>query len=257
MLLERKRWCSAPAQQGYIKNAYTMETFILVDQTTYFPQEVRDNIERNAMNLIKPGMIVHVMGFSTYSDKHYTSHTLTERVSRELNDGETYNLSVKGVEQYKKCIQAKQPFLRAKVLESIRGLYREKNEVVLRSDILWALQNISKNAIAPSPHGAKIVLIASDLLENSSFGTFYAGGTLRKIDPDAEMAKVKKERLLGGFGNSFVFVIGAGLVEEGKGAHRDHRTLSSLRGFWEEYFKESNGKLVSMGMPVLERMIGE
>ena len=257
-LMAKEEMVRCPDASGLnIKDPYGIEVFVLIDQTTFFSDEIRQNIERNLLALIRPGTVVHIIAFSTYSSTHHTSLVMTERISRALSEKETYNLAVKGVKQYDRCISAKEGFLKKKALDALNGIYRKKGEDVSRSDILWAFHNISKNAIASSVYKTKIALIASDMLENSSLTSFYSGGAMRKINPEQELKKVKNDHLLGDFGNSFIFVIGTGVVESDKGVYRDYKTMGALRSFWESYFSESNGKLVAMGMPILERTIGE
>ncbi|MBE0496917.1 MAG: hypothetical protein IBX45_10930 [Campylobacterales bacterium] len=240
-----------------INTPYTMEVFILVDETTYFTQPVRENIARNVSALIKQGAVINIIGFSTYTSTHHTSLKLTERISRPLRENELYNLRVKGVGEYEKCINTKQEFLKQKALAVLEGMYRPKEQEVAKSDILWSFQNISQNAIKPSPFSTKVVLIVSDLLENSSVTSFYKKGDLRKIESENELRRVEAEKLFGAFEGSFIFVIGAGAVDVGKSAYRDHHTLQALRNFWETYFERSGGTLIAMGMPILERVIGE
>ena len=103
--------------------------------------------------------------------------------------------------------------------------------------------------------GERIVLVVSDMLENSSISSFYQRQAVRLISPQAELAKVEKESLFGDFGGVRVHVFGAGLVSEGAGpkdgVYRDPRTMQALERFWAEYFARSGAVLEQFGKPEL------
>jgi hypothetical protein len=102
----------------------------------------------------------------------------------------------------------------------------------------------------------KVVLIVSDMLENSSVSSFYAnkGQSVNRIDPVKEMKTAEENRLFGDFNGAKVYVIGAGLLPEdskkGK-SYRDPKTMQALSVFWKSYFDKSNAQLVELGQPAL------
>jgi len=123
------------------------------------------------------------------------------------------------------------------------------NKKLPHSDIVKSLNDISEHIIKPSSARKKVVLIVSDMIEHSSITTFYSKGSIKKINTDSEMAKVKKSGYMADFDASSVYVIGAGMV--GKNSYRDSKTLKSLTDFWTSYFNSSNAKLKAIGTPML------
>lgn len=101
----------------------------------------------------------------------------------------------------------------------------------------------------------KIVLLVSDMLENSSVTSFYANQAVRQINADKELKLVADNQLYGDFGGARVYVIGAGLLAEDakhpKGIYRSTQTMQALSKFWTGYFQKSNAELVEFGQPAL------
>jgi hypothetical protein len=127
-----------------------------------------------------------------------------------------------------------------------------------KSDILAALKDIS-DKVRASPASDKVVLLASDMLENSSVSSFYSHNAVRRIDPKAEMMKATAAGLIGDFGGARVYVIGAGLLAgdaKVKNAYRDPQTMSALKEFWTLYFQKSNASIGEFGAPALLGAVG-
>ena len=103
------------------------------------------------------------------------------------------------------------------------------------------------------------MLLASDMLENSSVSSFYLHNAVRRIDPQVEMKNATAAGLIGDFGGARVYVIGAGLLggdAKVKNAYRDTQTVSALKEFWTLYFQKSNASIGEFGAPALLGPVG-
>ena len=122
---------------------------------------------------------------------------------------------------------------------------------------MYALQDFGQNVISQVEAKEKIVILASDMLENSTITSFYAKGATRLIQSEAELNKVEKSNLLSNFDNSKIYVIGTGLIssKDNNKTYRDPKILASLKDFWTKYFVKSSGNLVEMGQPALKNDI--
>jgi len=67
-----------------------------------------------------------------------------------------------------------------------------------KSDVLASLAEVSR-LVKNSTTQKRIVLIVSDMLENSTISSFYANNNARRIDPAKEMNIASKEKMLGDF----------------------------------------------------------
>lgn len=120
--------------------------------------------------------------------------------------------------------------------------FKEEKQSSNKSEILYTLRKISKKAVKRSKAKQKIVVLLSDMLENSNYTSFY-GKNLKNLNIDHHLNIMKKNRLFGDFDNADIIVIGAGLVD--KEQYRDGQDMDKLEVLWEEYFKKSNGNLVT------------
>jgi len=111
-----------------------------------------------------------------------------------------------------------------------------------KSEILYTLRKISKKAVKRSRTKQKIIVVLSDMLENSNYTSFY-GEKLKNLDIDKHIKIISKNRLFGDFDGADIIVIGAGIVD--KEDYRDGKDLDRLEALWEEYFEKSKGNLVT------------
>lgn len=135
--------------------------------------------------------------------------------------------------------------------KSIEGSFGTND--IAKSDILYALKDFAKSVIAPLNAKRKIVILASDMLENSAITSFYANNAVRQIDSNKELSIVAKNDLFGDFGGAEVFIIGAGISS--KKSYVNPKMLASLTNFWQEYFAKSNATLKNIGTPALKSAI--
>lgn len=156
-----------------------------------------------------------------------------------------------------KCLKDQQQFVSNQIVQSIKKSFLKPDDNIAKSDILYALKDFGENVIAKTEAKEKIVILASDMLENSTITSFYAKGVTRLLQPDVELNKIQKENLFSNFDNSKIYVIGTGLIvsKENNKTYRDPKILGSLKDFWTKYFTKSNGNLVEMGQPALKNDI--
>ena len=156
--------------------------------------------------------------------------------------------------KFDQCM-ALQPRLAGQLVGSaMKAAFGGSSSDIAKSDIFANLKDISsKVRRSQSPH--KVVLLASDMLENSSITSFYASQAVRQINADKELKLVADNQLYGDFGGARVYVIGAGLLAEDAkhptGIYRSTQTMQALARFWAGYFQKSKAELVEFGQPAL------
>lgn len=106
-------------------------------------------------------------------------------------------------------------FCEKNVKSGIESGFLKKGEDIAKSDIFYALKDFA-SGIKDYEAKRKIVILASDMLENSAITSFYGKNAVRGIDSVKELAKVEKEGLITDFGETEVYVIGVGLTANQK-----------------------------------------
>jgi hypothetical protein len=141
---------------------------------------------------------------------------------------------------------------------ALRTSFEGTSGEIAKSDVLASLKDIS-GKVKQSQASEKVVLLVSDMLENSSVSSFYASQSVRRIDPEKEIKLATDSQLVGDFGDARVYVIGAGLLSDeakkNKAAYRDPKTMQALATFWKSYFEKSKAQLIEFGQPALLNQI--
>lgn len=225
--------------------------FVIIDQTTPFSPALRQTVADQIAPLLKPGTDVMIYQFSAYMGGRYTQKVLGARMNAPIDATSRNAISKSALDRFDKCMAFQDSEIRKFAGTALRDAFGASSSSIGKSDVVASLRDVSEQ-VKKSSASRKLVLIASDMLENSAVSSFYTNGTVRKIDPAAELLRIESNKLLGDFGHADLFVIGAGLIEESvekKTAYRDPKTMQALQNFWRQYFEKSNGRLVEFGAP--------
>jgi len=225
------------------------ELFILVDQTTPLDKNMMIYTYKNMIKFIKNGYAVTIVSFSANAKGKYTDVPYSGSLEALLPDNAKYEIAKKKLRKYQACMNGQYKYAKKKATKALVRTLKGANKKLPHSDILKSLDDIAEHIIKPSKAKEKVVLLVSDMMEHSSITSFYAKGSLRRIDTKKEMAKLQKSGYTADFDGARVYVIGAGMV--GKNSYRDSKTLKALTSFWETYFKASNARLQAIGTPML------
>jgi len=225
------------------------ELFILVDQTTPIDKNMMVYTYKNMMKFIRNGYAVTIASFSSNARGKYTDVAYSGKLEALLPDSAKRDIAKKQLRKYEGCMNGQYKYARKRATKALVQVLKGANKKLPHSDIIKSLADISKHIIVPSSAKKKVVLIVSDMIEHSSITTFYSKGSLRKIQSETEMAKVKKSGYTADFDHADIYVIGAGMV--GKSSYRDSKTLKALTAFWKNYFDSSNANLEAIGTPML------
>ena len=233
------------------------ELFVVVDQTTPFDQKLKQSIADNIRPFLKPGKAITVVQFSAFTQGHYTEVLNSGRLDATLDNASRNDISKPVLAKFDQCMN-NQP----KLLGKFSGLALKKalsgsTVEIQKSDVLKSLQDIS-GLVKKSNAKHKIVLLASDMLENSTITSFYKNKAVRLIDAEKELKLVKSNSLNADFDQASIYVIGAGLLsQDAQASYRSPQTMQALKAFWEQYFTLSNATLLDFGQPSLLKPIAE
>lgn len=231
------------------------EIFVLVDQTTRFDTTLQQQVADGVRPFMAPGNAFSVSVFSAFAQGRYaqvlTSGKIEPVIAATLRD----DISKPLLNKFDACAKRQPQQAMGVVGAALRSAFGGASADLARSDVLASLKSIATR-VKQSPAQRKVVLIASDMLENSSVTGFYGakGASVRQIDPAKELKLVGEHALFADFGGAQVHIIGAGLLAEGAARgnqYRDPKTMRALTGFWTSYFKESNATVIEIGQPAL------
>lgn len=233
---------------------FDTELFVIVDQTTLFNLTLKQSVSDNIQPFMRPGNGVTLIKFSAYKLGQYTDVITAVKFDSEISRDMRNDISKRKLKTFDRCMKVqikKASYLVGGALKQVFGGASDKLD---KSDVLFSLKAVSLR-VKKSKAKRKVVLIASDMLENSSLTSFYANKTVRKITPEKEMSIAEDNGMLGDFGGAEVYVIGAGTLsadsESKNGIYRNPQVMKALSSFWELWFEKSNAKLIEFGQPAL------
>ena len=201
------------------------------------------------MKFVKNGYGVTIASFSSNSNGKYTDLAYSGKLESLLADSAKHDIAKKTLRKYQGCMNGQYKYAKKKATKALVKVLKGANKKLPHSDILKSLNDIAAHIIKSSTAKEKVVLLVSDMIEHSSITTFYAKGSLKKINTDSEISKVKKSGHVANFSGASVYVIGAGMI--GKNSYRDSKTLGMLTNFWKAYFGVTNAQLKAIGTPML------
>ena len=230
------------------------ELFVIVDQTTVLDNPLKQQLADQIRPFLSHGNSISVTVFSSYNQGKYTRVVASGRIEHKLQDSVRADISKPLLTKFDECQHNQPLYANQLVGAALRYAFDGTSIDLAKSDIFSSLKEIA-GMIRSSPAKNKVVLLASDMLENSSITSFYQNQSVRMIDPEKELNLVSKHDLFADFAGARIYVIGTGLIPEdtkgNKNQYRDPKTLSALSTFWAQYFSKSNGQLMELGKPAL------
>ena len=224
---------------------------VIIDQTAYLDARMRQIVRETVDRLLRPGTNVSIATFSAYLQGHYLDVLVAGQVEAPVEAGQRDFVSKRELRQNDECLRDQFAFAHRLVAKALDGAFAGIDPNVERSDILAALRDLSRRVRA-APAEARLVVVVSDMLENSSITSFYQGNRLRGIDPDGEMRRAAAAGIKADFRDARVVVIGAGGISSARAggqSYRDPRAMLALEEFWRRWFAASHADLVEFGKP--------
>lgn len=250
--------CYAANKMDTAAPAPQRSVFLLIDETTLLSPGLQAAAWQAIAPQIVAGTELTVVRFSAFSQSRYTSTVFSGALEQGVPDSARHAISVKKLRQFDECLAGQRNFVVKKMQTAMAQGFASASGELAKSDVIAAMADVSVSVrAAGAPE--KLVLVISDMLENSTISSFYERNGMRNIDPAAEMARVRKASMLGDFAHARIWVMGAGLIASDtngtKAVYRDPIRLKALQGFWTDYFAQSQGKLVDFGTPELKQSI--
>jgi hypothetical protein len=231
------------------------EIFVAIDQTTPLDGTLKQLAADSIKPFLSPNNGFSVITFSAYTQGHYMEVKVSGKLDAVLDTTQRNDISKPLLARFDQCIARQAPHAAQVIGTALRAAFDGASSDIAKSDVLGSMKAISSRVRESSARN-KVVLLVSDMLENSSISSFYGdkGQSVRKIDPAKELKLVEENQVLANFNDARVYVIGAGLLSDDANKakrYRDPKTMQALSTFWQSYFEKSKAQLVEFGQPAL------
>ena len=227
------------------------ELVVVIDQTTPLTTDLRRTALNAALRFVQPGDEVMIYQFSAYMADSYMRLPFEGRMEAPIGGAQRDEIGMESLRKLDRCLGQQQAFFAKLFTSKFDASIGTASTHIAKSEIMFSLRQIADDlSKRPAPH--RVVLLVSDLLENSDFGSFYARNALRTINPSVELKKAEANHLFTDFGGARIYVHAAGLVPaDSKNNYRSGVAVKALQQFWAGYFERSNANLEAFGAPSL------
>jgi len=227
------------------------ELVFIIDETTTLPKTLKTSAYNHVMRFIKPGDRFQLYRISAFMPNNFLQLEYAASLENTINDEVRNSIGMSSLKKLDKCLLQQQASFRDNLVKKMAASFGNENKKIAKSEILLSFQQISKN-IQKSIAERRVLFIVSDMLENSNFSSFYANNSIRGINPEYELNKIKTNNLLANLTGWNIYVEAAGLgMHNVKYGYRSGKTIQKLEKFWGMYFKASGANLEGFGAPAL------
>lgn len=231
-----------------------LDLFVIVDQTTLLDGTLKQAVADQVKPFLAPGHGFSVLVFSAYTQGKYTQELSSGYLDQPLPAAARNDISKPVLTKFDQCMKQQPVWASQAAGVALRAAFDGTSGDIAKSDVMASLKEISAK-VYQSTASEKVVLVVSDMLENSSVSSFYSNQAVRKIEPTAELKKAESNQLVGDFGGARLYIMGAGLLNnadaKSKNQYRDPKTMQALHVFWRGYFEKSKAQLMEFGAPAL------
>lgn len=247
------------------------EVVILIHESMALDDALKSKLFSVTESLIKPGVQFSILQFSAQTQGRYLTQKAGGVIEQSPNDSVRRSISVRKLKNFDNCLASQESYGRRLAVDAEKAILNQNPGKAGLSEIISSATEASRILGKTSGTPNKILLIVSDMLENSATAKFRDANCMLKINPSSEIIKISTQKLLGDFGGASVYVLGAGKLG---GACKSTLTgtrgvlqsfwhyplntkpsspqaLQVLESFWQSYFQKSNAKLVEFGKPML------
>lgn len=229
---------------------------VVIDQTTPLTLDLQKTAWGHIKRFVKPGDKLRLYSFSAYLEGRYTSLQFSGELENPLNQDIIGSVPMMAARKLDGCLKGQPTVMFQRFGKAFAEAMGKSRADIPRSEILFSLKAVGEDLQQATGVTDNVILLMSDMLEYSDFASFYSANHIREINPDAEMAKVEKQKLLANFGGARVYVLGAAFVPtETKNGYRSGKMIQSLEAFWAMYFQKSNAQLKGFGTPELTAVV--
>ncbi|HIF9268189.1 TPA: hypothetical protein ACX6Q4_003912 [Photobacterium damselae] len=243
--------CAFGIDREYYQLPNERELIILVDRTMAhsLSNDIKSSLFNDIERFIQPGDTVQFIEFSSFAQDSYTRVVFKGQLDVPLTSDVRNNIKKSKLKAFDKCLGQQYGFMLAKLGQSFKASF-EPQDKPTNTELMGTLIDISKQVVTKSSAQRKVVVLISDMLENSDVTSFYSRNQTRVIDPTKEIGLVKQANMFANFNGADVYVVGTGVIP-GNDQYISAQKMAKLETFWSDYFKNSQAHLRGFGKPML------
>lgn len=223
--------------------------FVAIDGTFSPDINIKQLVHEKVHLFLQAGDKITIISFSAYVKDFYTDVLFSGRLDTDIADRD--DVSKKNLMAFDNCMNKQAQFVRSKIDAHIKHAFKPNDVDLPKTEILSNLSQVIAPQVAADTEGRRVLLLVSDMVENSDVTSFYSKNTLKVIEPEQEMLKIQKANMLSDFKQADIYVLGAGWVPATSKGFRGGQVMLPLKQFWQQYFESSHAELKGFGQPVL------
>jgi hypothetical protein len=230
--------------------SYSRDVVVMVDQTVNLDTNLKKTVHMQVEQLLGSGDRIRIVPFSANAQGRYTDVIFDGTFDTVLSGDQRDDMNRIKLNKFDSCIDKQKGGAIRLVHGKLKESFHDSKQTYPKTELVGSLLTVSHTLFADVAEGRKILILVSDMLENSDISSFYASGKVRKIDEDVELVKYTPLIPDEALSSVDVFVIGGGYLMGGK-AYSSQAALNSLQGFWEKVVAKAGGNLSAFGTPQL------
>ncbi|MBM6551849.1 hypothetical protein [Marinomonas ostreistagni] len=223
---------------------------VMVDQTVNLDTKLKKTVHRQVQQLVEPGDRIRIVSFSANAQGRYTDVTFDGQFDQTLAQDQRNAANRLALNKFDNCMAMQSTKAIELVHKQLKGSFHDSSQHYPKTELVGSLLTVSEDVFADIQSERTILILVSDMIENSDVSSFYSQGHVRPIDASQEFAKFADIIPQGALNNADVFVIGGGYVQGGK-AYSSQAAMRSLESFWQQVIAQAGGQLVKFGAPQL------
>jgi len=239
----------AKIDPAFGKPSVSRELVVAIDGTFEPDKTLKEEVYYKIQRFLQAGDKVSVLQFSAFVDSHYSQLLFSGIMEPNIEDRD--DIPKKVLMVFDHCLANQTHFVTKKITESLISAFKPNDKQIPNTEILTNLYNMIPATFTRDVPHRKILLLVSDMIENSDTTSFYSQHHIRQIEPEIELEKIKKLNLIPDLKGTEVYVIGAGWLPGSQKNFLGAKLMQPLRKFWESYFQMSSAQLKGFGQPSL------
>lgn len=243
--------CYSYADVSEIKPAYAIrDIVVLVDQTVNLDINLKKSVHEQMQQLVNQGDRIRIISFSANAQGHYTDIVFDGEFDQPLKSDQRDAMNRIKLGKFDKCMDMQNKKAIELVHQKLKSSFHDSEQNYPKTELVGSLLDVSSVIYAKNQNQRRIMILVSDMLENSDITSFYSSGRVRAIDADKEFLKYSTSIPSTSLSSVEVFVIGGGYTQGGK-AYSSQTDLNSLKLFWTKVIEQAGGTLKQFGTPKL------
>lgn len=231
-------------------DTYQRDVVVMIDQTVNLDINLKKTVHMQLGQLLSSGDRIRVVPFSANAKGRYTNVIFDGTFDTGLTEEQSNAVNRIKLNKFNSCMEKQTSGAIHLVHKKLKDSFHNNEENYPNTELVGSLMSVSNTIFSNTDKGRKILILVSDMLENSDVSSFYVNGRVRVINANSEFEKYVPLISEKALSSVDVFVIGAGYVMGGN-AYSSQAALNSLKDFWTKIITKSGGNLLGFGTPQL------